>query len=283
MKITEIMPSAASAIDWHLRVFLVREEVLCRGEWPALDVCSPYWRFYANDRDGMEMKLLDDPSKSGFSLEKNRFYFVPPGVRFSGQISNLVHHFYIHFDVLGAPPLLFPTFREQLLRPFEIANSSTSKTLCSMVDELRVLALEGEAAPNASLSLRAKSLLFEAFALCVERWPAMPTGDLQWVRPALEYIESHLCDTLTNARLAELCHFSSDHFIVRFRAAIGQTPAQYVLGRRLSVASQRLLFSDESIEQVATQTGFCDRFHFSRAFKIRFGVSPASYRKKRLI
>ena len=283
MKITEIMPSAASAIDWHLRVFLVREEVLCRGEWPALDVCSPYWRFYANDRDGMKMKLLNAPSEYSFSLKKNRFYFVPPGVRFSGEISSLVRHFYIHFDVLGAPPLLFPTFREQLLRPLEIANSSTSRTLDSMVKDLRVRVSEREAAPNASLSLRAKSLLFEAFALCVERWPAIPTGDLQWVRPALEYIESHLCDTLTNARLADLCHFSSDHFIVRFRAAIGQTPAQYVLGRRLSVASQRLLFSDESIEQVATQTGFCDRFHFSRAFKIRFGVSPASYRKKRLI
>lgn len=180
----------------------------------------------------------------------------------------------------GAPPLLFPTFREHLLQPLKITDSSTSQTLNSMVNSLRVRVPE-EIPPDAALSLRAKSLLFEAFALCVERWPVMPNGDLQWLRPALEHIETHLAQTLSNAHLATLCHFSSDHFIVRFRQTIGQTPAPYVLERRLAVASQRLLFSSGSIESIILQTGFCDRFHFSRAFKTRFGISPVAYRRKR--
>ena len=278
------MPSYNSSSDWHLRVFSASNKTLDKGEWKTSDVCSPFWRFYANDRDGMTMKLLDAaPDSAPFALQKNVFYFVPPGVRFSGRISNVVHHFYIHFDVLGAPPLLFPSFREHLLRPLEIADSSTSKTLRDMVHDLRVRAPEEEISPDAVLSLRAKSLLFEAFALCVERWPAMPKGDLQWLRAALEHIETHLEQTLTNAHLAALCHFSSDHFIVRFRESIGQTPAQYVLERRLAVASQRLMFSSGSVENIALQTGFCDRFHFSRAFKTRFGISPVAYRKNRPI
>lgn len=281
MKITEAMPSSNGLREWHLRVFSVRYETLGKGRWNARDLCSPFWRFYANDRDGMTMKLLNG-AREPFALRADTFYFVPPGVRFSGQIANCVRHFYVHFDVLGAPPLL-PAFSAHLSQPVEIASSSTSAILREMVKELRALAPQQEIAPDSSLSLRAKSLLFAAFALCIERWPVVPLGDLQWLRPALEYVETHLQQNLTNAHLAALCHFSSDHFIVRFRRSIGQTPAQYVLERRLSVASQKLLFSPDSVESIAAQTGFCDRFHFSRAFKTRFGISPVTYRKNRPI
>jgi AraC-like DNA-binding protein len=35
------------------------------------------------------------------------------------------------------------------------------------------------------------------------------------------------------------------------------------------------------IKQVAEQTGFSDPFHFSRAFKSVFGLSPDAFRKLR--
>jgi AraC-like DNA-binding protein len=203
-------------------------------------------------------------------------------VRFSGHTSELVRHFYIHFDVLGAPPLLFPTFQAHLARPFEIPDFSASEAVQKLARHVWTHDnVNNDEPPDAPTSMRAKSLIFEAFAACLERWPVVPDADLEWARPALEHIEAHLAKPPTNAELAALCHFSSDYFIVRFRSCIGRTPGQYLLERRLAVAAQKLLFSSESIESVAAQTGFCDRFHLSRAFKMRFGLSPAAYRKNR--
>lgn len=281
MKITEKMPRVDTSNDWHLRVFTVQCKPIRKGTWQTHDVCSPFWRFYANNRDGMEVELLDSPQNTErFELRAGNCYFVPPGVRFSGHAHDLVDHFYIHFDVLGAPPLLFPTFKAHLSKPVEIPCFKALEAIQRLANECWTEdTITDDSPPTTAATLRAKSLLFEALALCVESWPCAPTSDLEWLRPVLETIESHLHEPLTNTRLAALCHFCPDYFIVRFRAAIGQTPGQYLLDRRLAVAGQELLFSVKSIESIATETGFCDRFHFSRTFKTRFGISPVAYRK----
>jgi len=58
-----------------------------------------------------------------------------------------------------------------------------------------------------------------------------------------------------------------------------ELPAQFILERRVSKAAQQLIFSTDSIEQIAERLGFLDRFHFSRMFKARMGTPPATYRK----
>ena len=50
---------------------------------------------------------------------------------------------------------------------------------------------------------------------------------------------------------------------------------------RLSDAAIILLhYSDIEIDNIASKCGYCDRSHFSKAFKKTTGVAPASYRKK---
>ena len=63
------------------------------------------------------------------------------------------------------------------------------------------------------------------------------------------------------------------------RLQIGQTPAQYVLERRITFAAERLSFSEDSIERIAEVCGFPDRFYFSRMFVRRMGQPPAAYRR----
>jgi transcriptional regulator GlxA family with amidase domain len=53
-----------------------------------------------------------------------------------------------------------------------------------------------------------------------------------------------------------------------------------VQARRIAVASQQLLFTEKSIEQIAQETGFADRFHFSRVFALHKQYPPAAYRKR---
>jgi AraC-like DNA-binding protein len=49
----------------------------------------------------------------------------------------------------------------------------------------------------------------------------------------------------------------------------------------MNLAAERLQTPDVLIKEVAVELGFHDPFHFSRAFKSIFGLSPEAFRRLR--
>lgn len=273
-------PRPARFVDdgLHLRLFEVERRVI-GADWNTPGVQSSFWRFYQNDADGA---ALDLPAGGSFPLQAGRLYLIPAGVRFScGGPAAPVGHFYAHFDVIGLPGVV--------LRALFAAPLGLRKEVARDLEETaRRLAGAVGAAGRTDLLLqcRIKALLYETFALVFaglpdaerERWTARSAA-LAPVRPALDLVEADIAGALTNDRLARCCHLSPDHFARTFKARVGQTPARYVQERRVMLAAQRLLFSSDSIERVAADTGFPNRFYFSRVFAAHVGVSPAAYRR----
>lgn len=66
----------------------------------------------------------------------------------------------------------------------------------------------------------------------------------------------------------------------RFRRFLEQPPMQYLAGWRLQLAAQHLKSTDLPVKTVADRTGYGSEAAFSRAFKRRFGLSPADWRKR---
>ena len=56
-------------------------------------------------------------------------------------------------------------------------------------------------------------------------------------------------------------------------------PARYIVERRVSRAAELLVYSNDSLEQIADACGFPNRFYLSRVFTKVLGTSPARYRK----
>lgn len=263
----------------HLRLFIARVVTLSPHAWDAAHLLNSFWRFYCNTSDGAYLHLDDGL----YPLAANRLYFIPAGVGFGCYNPAQVRHFYIHFDVIG-----LPNWAQRKL--FDTVLAVPENKL--LQDATRQLAGELEAGEEVNLArqCRLKALIYQALALHTETIPAQTLlqctqmATAQGVLlPALHHIEDYIAEPLTNARLAALCHLSEDYFIRQFRRAIGQSPLQYILERRVTLAAQRLLFSSESIEQIALEVGFANRFHFSRVFARKIGIPPAAYRKQSLL
>ena len=61
---------------------------------------------------------------------------------------------------------------------------------------------------------------------------------------------------------------------------VGMPFYAYQKSRKLEmVASQLIMEPDLRLQEIATAYGFHDEFHMSKAFKLKYGVSPQQYRR----
>ncbi len=103
------------------------------------------------------------------------------------------------------------------------------------------------------------------------------------VHAAQQWIQQRLGENVTIADWSAACGLNTDYFSRLFKSHTGMTPRAWLIERRLKRACQLLASADETVEQVAYQCGFNCPFHFSRGFKRRFGIPPASYRRVRQV
>lgn len=94
----------------------------------------------------------------------------------------------------------------------------------------------------------------------------------------LNYIDARLGSELNLAELSGLVAMSKYHFLRTFKHAIGMTPYQYILGRRLRAAAAALRASEKPVARVALDQGFGDLSTFNHSFREIMGVTPTMYR-----
>ena len=97
----------------------------------------------------------------------------------------------------------------------------------------------------------------------------------------LSHVEEHLGDDLSVEVLSGVAAFSRHHFHRQFTTLFDISVHRYVQLVRLKRASYRLAFrDDESILEIALDSGFEAPEAFSRAFKQRLGQTPSEFRKQ---
>lgn len=97
----------------------------------------------------------------------------------------------------------------------------------------------------------------------------------------IDWIEKHLADDLTVDMIAERAGYSKWHFQRVFHAISGNTVKGYIVARRLSECALALRrHPNSSIGDVAAICGYSCQQGFSRAFKLRFGITPCVAQKR---
>ena len=257
----------------HLRLYNIRKNTLKRDGWNVRNVYSSFWRLYMNFRDGAQIYSGDNT----IDLAANHIHFIPAWQRFSGRCHRTLDHFFIHFDIVGLPGTLV---RDVFDTP------ATLRDTPHLVEHAKMLAQNTTDQPPLSDIFRAKALVYQSIAHLIDQLPREKTRRcdtytqlIEPILPAIRYIDRAYGRTIHNNDLAARCHLSVDYFIRRFRECVDQTPAQYILERRINAAAQQLVFTHDPIEKVAEDSGFNNRFYFSRMFARLMGTPPAAYRK----
>jgi AraC-like DNA-binding protein len=98
------------------------------------------------------------------------------------------------------------------------------------------------------------------------------------LRHVREYIDAHLSEDIGVQVLASLTGLSSCYFARAFKQSARATPHHYLMERRLEYSKKLLIETDLPLAQIALESGFSDQSHFSRRFRLFFGITPRSFR-----
>ena len=95
---------------------------------------------------------------------------------------------------------------------------------------------------------------------------------------AVSIMEENLEEPLSQKELAAKSNISLRQLERLFKKYISNTPNQYYLKLRLERAQNLLMQTSMSILSVALASGFNSSSHFSKCYKVQFGISPRDTR-----
>lgn len=111
--------------------------------------------------------------------------------------------------------------------------------------------------------------------------PEMLRARLPDNRPsAVEWMEQHACEPNTIENLGREMNCSRRSLERFFQENTGMSPARYRLQCRMVRAKELLKMSRKSVAQIASECGFADQSHLTKAFKVEVGFTPGAWRKR---
>ena len=96
---------------------------------------------------------------------------------------------------------------------------------------------------------------------------------------AKQYVETHLGEELSAAKVAEVCCMSYFHFSRTFKRLAGESFNDFVQNARIRKAGELLALPNATISRVCFEVGFNEVSYFARVFRLVVGMSPTEFRK----
>lgn len=200
------------------------------------------------------------------------------GVRLEGELDTL--HIYLRNAIVREVAGELGIGNDDLaLRPSLGEPDPLAESLALAVREAM-----SDATPGTSVYVDYLSRVLAARLLRRYSWRAVPEmgacGGLTRIQMALveDFIEEHLCSSLSLDDLARACELSPSYFARRFKVSTGMPPHQYLMKKRVERA-KRLLRGTMPIVEVALECGFSHQEHLTNVFRRATGHTPAAYRR----
>ena len=109
---------------------------------------------------------------------------------------------------------------------------------------------------------------------------------MEWmaiIGDSVQYIEDHITEDISAENIAKAVGVSPFYFQKGFAMLCGFSVAEYIRNRRLALAGNDLLITDEKVIDIAMKYGYDSPDSFTKAFTRFHGVSPSSVRKDEVL
>ena len=100
---------------------------------------------------------------------------------------------------------------------------------------------------------------------------------------SIQYMEDHITENITVEDIAKGVGISSFYFQKGFAMICGYSVSEYIRNRRMALAGNDLLVTDEKIIDIALKYGYDSPDSFTKAFTRFHGVTPTSVRKDEVL
>ena len=224
---------------------------------------------------------LDSTGRDGvtrkYDLTEDQGFLICPGQvnTYCASKSNPWKYVWLEFDGLRAPEYIDSAglgFSQPVYRPQSPAQGQ------SMRDTMLYIADHSQSSP---LHLIGHLCLFlDGLILSSSTRRQLHGGQLKdfYIQEAVTYMEHNYHRELTVEDLADVCKLNRSYFSKLFKDNMGCPPQEFLIRLRLAKAAELMKTTGDSIGDISVMCGYPNQFHFSRAFKKRYGVSPREWR-----
>ena len=116
-----------------------------------------------------------------------------------------------------------------------------------------------------------------------EALDASKSNDLLLAQRLMIYIKENAVRIKDNEEIGKVFGYNACYLGSVFKKQMGKTLHAAMIEERLRFSTRMLIYTNNTIEQIAFESGFTSRNHYCTVFKKYFGISPLSYRNKRTV
>lgn len=260
-------------------------------EWNYSNVMSPFTRiYYITDGEGFIL-----PNNKMHQLKPGYLYLIPSFVQCNYHCTDSLQQYYVHFTNQFSTGLNIYDF-------ISIKNETKALPIDKYLFE-RIIQLNEEKQlkqsdprqyekENWSSSIEVQSesqsyletigilkQLLSRFMVetKIEQKNLQQFSDF---RKVFQYINSNLDKEIRIEELADIAHYSFDHFTRVFKKTTGMLPLKYINLKKIEKAQILLLTTNMTQNQICDETGFNNLPYFYRVFQKHTGSTPARFRRE---
>lgn len=251
----------------HFQMLPLPEIQILRGnsnlwicDWNIHNRLVPFWFLFWNKTEGAELIFQNRV----LQMTGDIIVLIPPLTLFSTRSVQPFKHFFVEFKV--QEPFINLQKREFVFQSDEYIDF-----------------LESQEADKVRTAMNLYALLFKSL-LNIPKESFQVDADTPGINPrivqALEIMAFSPKKECSNSRISKKLNMSESNFVHLFRNEIGISPQRYFLNLQLEKSYSMLNNPECDINEISQKTGFADRYHFSKAFKRRYKISPAALRNQ---
>ncbi|MCP5540609.1 MAG: helix-turn-helix transcriptional regulator [Akkermansiaceae bacterium] len=232
--------------------------------WSLRMAANAFWRLYWPLSRGGTIDFED----LRHELEPGCLYLISPHTAFDSHCDRPFAKWYLHFNVGGSRE----TCRPGIVRLRPDAGMRDALARACPKPGRSPKRVKSPASPLDGLEI---ALLAYRHALPQLLLPANANLRL----PAcLEYLRQHLRDKVTLDGLSRFAGVSVRTLSTMFVSGTGFPPMRYLIELRLNHAMKLLRHTGHSIDQIADECGFPNRYYFTRMLAKYRKTTPAAFR-----